>query len=296
VSARVGLAAGWLAVAATLLLAAVVLRAREDRYPDPPATERLLYLRSPALASRVMLTFDALAADVYWIRAIQHYGRDRKEPRPDPFGLLDPLLDLTTTLDPHFNMAYRFGAIFLSLPPPDGPGRPDLGVRLLEKGLRTQPDRWQYVLDIGFIHYWYTRDFEKAGEAFQRAAAMPGAPDWIRPLAAVTLARGGDRSGARQLLQNLLASATEPYLEQAARRGLSQLRALDAIDQLQTFVEQYAARNGRYPGTWQDIPELAGQSPLDDAGTPFIYNAEAHEVRLSPASELWPLPSGLEGP
>ena len=40
----------------------------------------------------------------------------------DEYQLLYPLLDITTTLDPHFNIAYRFGAIFLSEPYPGGAG------------------------------------------------------------------------------------------------------------------------------------------------------------------------------
>ena len=54
------------------------------------------------------------------------------------YPLLYPLLDLTTTLDPRFNIAYRFGAIFLAEPYPGGPGRPDLAIALLEKGLRER--------------------------------------------------------------------------------------------------------------------------------------------------------------
>ncbi len=34
----------------------------------------MLYLRSPDAAQRLTLGYDALAADLYWIRAIQHYG------------------------------------------------------------------------------------------------------------------------------------------------------------------------------------------------------------------------------
>ena len=47
-----------------------------------------------------------------------------------------PLLDLTTTLDPYFSIAYRFGAIFLSEASPGGPGRPDQAVALLAEGRR----------------------------------------------------------------------------------------------------------------------------------------------------------------
>lgn len=286
----------WMAIAGGIWAAAAVLRARDLRYPEPQATERLLYLRSGNVADRLMLTFDNLAADVYWIRAIQHYGRDLTAARPDPFGLLYPLLDLTTTLDPYFDIAYRFGAIFLSQDPPDGPGRPDLGIALLEKGLRTQPDQWRFALDIGYIHYMATGDFARAAEAFRQAAAMPGAAEWVGPLAAVTLARGGDRAGARQLFENLLESSSETYLQQAAQRGLAQLEAMDDIDDLQRLVDRYADRVGSPPASWADVPELQGGVPVDDTRVPFRYDATTGVVSLAPESTLGPLPRGLDRP
>ena len=44
------------------------------------------------------------------------------------FDGLYPLLDITTTLDPRFNIAYRFGAIFLSAKYPEGADSPQLAV------------------------------------------------------------------------------------------------------------------------------------------------------------------------
>ncbi len=288
--------AGSLAAGLCLAGAATVLSARETTRPLPISTERLLYLRSGRMADRLFLTFDALAADVYWIRTIQHYGRDRKSTRQaDRFALLQPLLDLTTTLDPYFNIAYRFGAVFLAMDLPNGPGRTDQGIALLEKGLKTRPDRWQYAHDIGFIHYWYTGNYREAATWFERAASMPMAPDWLRPLAGVTLASGGDRQGARRLLQELLTS-DEDYLRQAAERGLAQLQTLDAIDFLQALVERFHTGTGRYPESWTDLVRagLLGGVPADQTRTPFIYDPANHEVRLSPESALAPLPRGLE--
>jgi hypothetical protein len=276
-----------------VLLAAAVLRAGEGSQLPEPQTGRLLYLRSGSTADRVMLGFDDIASDMYWIRAIQHYGRDRRTPRADRFSLLHPLLDLTTTLDPRFNVAYRFGAVFLSIPSPEGPGRTDLAIALLEKGLRHNPVRWQYAHDIAFIHYWYTGDDGEAARWFERAAAMPNAPGWIAPLAAVTRARGGDRHGARQILEELLGTATEEYTRNAARRGLMQLQALDAIDQLQALVDRHQQRTGRYPSSWRDLPELRGGTPADGTREPFVYNPSTHAVELSPRSTLNPLPTRL---
>lgn len=281
---------------AGLSLAGAVLHVRDAKYPAPPPTERLLYLRSGRVADRLMLSFDALAADVYWIRAIQHYGRDRKSPRDaGRFELLQPLLDLTTTLDPHFKIAYRFGAIFLALPPggeESGPGHPDQSIALLEKALQKNPDQWVYAHDAGFIHYFYTGNYTEASRWFERAAAMPDAPGWLAPLAAETRLGGGDRNGARQMLERLT-NSEEPYIQRHAQRGLLQLQALDKIDALQAEVERFHAARRVYPFGWQ---ELLGMIPRDPAGVPYVYDQETHTVSLSEGpkgSPLSPLPNAL---
>ncbi|HEY3884797.1 MAG TPA: hypothetical protein VGL62_06305, partial [Vicinamibacterales bacterium] len=152
---------------------------------------------------RLTLGNAGLAADVYWIRALQYFGAERLSPPSHvrTYALLYPLLDLTTSLDPHFNIAYRFGAIFLGEPYPGGPGRPDLAVALLQKGIAAQPDKWQYMQDLGFVYYWHLHDYQTAAEWFERAAGVPGAPNWMRPLAATTLAEGGQRGASRELWQ-----------------------------------------------------------------------------------------------
>src|SRR5204862_5788881 len=137
------------------------------------------------VARRLSLAYTGLAADVYWSRAIQYYGRTKSRlamefpPPPalvaDPavsYPLLYPLLDLTTTLDPRFNIAYRFGAIFLAEQYPGGAGRPDLAMKLLGKGLREQPDKWEYMQDIGFLNYWWIHDYRTAAEWFSRAGQI----------------------------------------------------------------------------------------------------------------------------
>jgi hypothetical protein len=289
-----------------LAAAAGVLHAGDIRYPRSASTERMLYLRSGRTADRLMLSFDALAADVYWIRTIQHYGRDRKSPRTTGrFELLYPLLDLTTSLDPYFNIAYRFGAIFLAQPAPLGPDRVDQAIALLQKGLSTDPTRWRYALDIGFIYYWYgsgankTADFGAAAQWFDRAAGMPGAPIWLQPLAAVTRAQGGDRNGARRMLGEL-AQSEEAWIRRAAERGLQQVQALDDLDALQGAVNRYVALRQAPPADWSDLVRAgllglqAGHvAPADPAGVPYEYDATTRTVRLSPQSPLGPLPRTL---
>ena len=291
-SGRARLGASLLGIVVGLAAAAETLHGREKAYPLPVPSQHLLYLRSNRIASRMMLSFKSVAADVYWIRAIQHYGLERKSLRTtDRFDLLQPLLDLTTTLDPRFNIAYRFGAIFLSLDPPNGPGRIDQAIALLKKGLAYNPNRWQYAHDIGFIEYWYAGDYTAAAGWFERAAEIPGAPDWIRPLAAVTLARGGDRQGARTMLEELRGSE-EKYIRDAADRSLAQLRALDDLDQLQGMVDEYFNRRQSYPASMTELMHTFGIAgvPSDPARVPYAYDPATHTFTLGPASPLSPLP------
>lgn len=283
---------GAIGVVVGLAAAAGVLRASESRYRPDPSPKRLLYLRSGESARRAMLSFKAIAADVYWIRAIQHYGRDKKSDRVEGrFELLQPLLDLTTTLDPHFNIAYRYGAVFLSFTPPNGPGRADQAIDLLMKGLRHNPLRWQFAHDIGFVHYFYTHDYAEAARWFGRAADMPRAPEWVRSLAASTSLRGGDFDGADAIFSEL-AKSSEQAVRQVGERGQLQIRALRAIDQLNAMVVKFHQHAGRYPGGWDDLIRagMLQGIPQDDTGAPFFYDAPEHTVILSPSSTLAPLP------
>jgi hypothetical protein len=283
------------AVLAGLLVAgaAFLQHVRETRYPVNEEADETLYITSGRDLSRLTEGYHAVAADLYWIRTIQYYGGIKRTAPSDlrsDYRLLYPFLDLTTTLDPRFNIAYRFGAIFLAEARPGGPGRPDLAIALLEKGLQARPDKWEYMQDIGFVHYWWRHDYRTASDWFKRASEVPGAPWWLRSLAASTLADGGDRRSSRIMWESIRESAEIDWLRHDAERHLLQLRAQDEIDSLQRAVDQWKARTGLAPTGWE--PLIAGRVllrvPLDPQQTPYEIDASGR-VRLSMASPLWPL-------
>jgi tetratricopeptide (TPR) repeat protein len=283
------------ALAITVLTgSAVVLEmARDARFPPAPIDDRLLYVTSGEVAKRLTLSYDALFADIYWIRAIQHYGGERGANRPKRYDLLYPLLDLTTSLDPRFTVAYRFGAIFLMEPYPGGAGRPDLAIKLLEKSIQQTPERWEYYLDIGFVYYWRLSDYKKAAEWFQRGGNLPGGPWWLRSYAAVMLAKGGDRQSSRFLWHNIYNTAGDnEWLQQNAQLRLLQLDALDQIDQLHGIVSEFHRRTGRVPQSWNDLvaTRLLRGVPFDPSGTPYLLDRLTGDVAVSGQSKLHPLP------
>jgi hypothetical protein len=286
------------AALACLTLAIMLQVARDRTYPrNDPDTQKLLYVRSPEALDRMALGFDALLADVYWIRAIQHYGGDRLETgRTRRYELLYPLLDITTSLDPYFNIAYRFGAIFLSEAFPGGPGRPDQAIALLRKGLVAQPTKWQYFHDIAFVHYWALRDPIAAARWFQRAAEQPSAPNWLMPVAAAMLTQGSDRASSRFLWQQML-GADQEWLRRRAEHALAQLDALDQIDQLQAAIAK-TPKGADQPYTWAWFAGARGLRgiPVDPSGTPFVLDPATGLVSVSEKSILFPLPKPVEPP
>ncbi len=293
---RVSLTAG---IALVLLLASVIgLQAMWARSPLPVSPTGVEggapYVQSAGFLQRTVLSYDSLAADIYWMRVVQQYGRTKLSSNADKrYNFLYPLLDLTTSLDPHFEVAYRFGAVFLAEEFPGGGGRPDLALALLQKGLAADPTKWQYAQDIAFVHYWWRHDYTEAAEWFSRAARLPHAPNWLAPMAAVTLTQGGNRDSARKLWTQVLGSSENDWLRDQARFRLSQLDAMDQMEALEKMVTLYEQRSGALPQAWTDLVRagLLRGIPIDPRAFPYELNPYWGTVSLAPASTLRPLPS-----
>jgi hypothetical protein len=261
----------------------------------PPADERetFLYVPSGTALKRMALGYDALLADVYWIRAVQYFGGQTLAARAElKHDLLYPLLDITTTLDPYFNIAYRFGSVFVAEGAPR-PGRPDLAVQLLEKGSRVMPDRWQYPYDIAFIHYWWLRDYKGASAWFTKASRIPGSPEWMPGLAGVTLIKGGDRAGARFLWRQIYESAEQEYMRRTASHRLVQLDILDELDRLNAALDRVAAESGTRPTSWEPLARrgwLRRVPPTDPSGSAYVIVPETGHATINRMSRYYPLP------
>ena len=286
----------WLyaAIAALLALSLLLQVVRDRGWAPYQPPSGVMWIRSGPLAQRLALGFDNFVADVYWMRAVIYYGSQRGKDRVANFDQLYPLIDLVTSLDPHFRVAYRFGSIFLAEQFPGGAGRPDQAVQLLQKGLEVSSERWEYALDIGFVYYWWVRDYAQAAEWFKKAADIPGAPQWLAPMAATTLAEGGNRQSSRELWTRLRDETEAEWIRTAANHRLLQLDALDAIDELNRASQAFIKKRGRPAADWRElaIDQRWSSIPVDPIGAPYRLDAETGRVTLADASRLHPLPEG----
>ena len=260
------------------------------------AQEEVLYLWSGEQVKRLSPGFETLAADIYWLRTVQYFGGERLFTREKRFELLQPLVDIATTLDPRLEIAYRYGAIFLSEPFPIGAGRPREGVALLEKGMRNIPGSWRLRQDLGFFLHLFLGETERAAAVLNEAATIPGAAFWLRMLAADLHMKGGSRADARRMWQQMYEQAEAGIIKQNARVRLHILDSLDAADRLTGLVAEFERVRGRRPARLAQLREagLWGGPLVDVAGTPFGYDAESGRVFISRESQMW-RPDGQDG-
>jgi hypothetical protein len=276
------------------LASAIALQvARERWYPQITSPVDELYFTSGESVGRLALSYKSVLADVYWIRAIQYFAATRLQKRPvQGEDLLYPLLDVTTTLDPSFNLAYRFGAIFLAEAHASGLGRPDLAIALLDKGFAQNPDKWQYLYDKAFVYYWTYQDYKTAAHWFAEAAKVPDSADWLPGLAGYMLAQGGDRRSSRFLFRQILETAEHEYMRKTAEWRLTQLDILDVIDQLQILLDRYERETGTRARSWQPLIDrrMLRGVPSDPDGTPLVIDPATGRATVARTSRYYPLP------
>jgi hypothetical protein len=251
--------------------------------------EEVLYLWSGQQVKRLFPGFESLAADVYWLRTVQYFGGQRLYASEKRFELLRPLIDITTTLDPRLEIAYRYGAVFLCEPAPIGAGRPHEGLEVMATGVRNLPDAWRLQHELGFFHYIYLKDAKGAAAILLEAASVPGAAFWLRTMAADLVKKGGDRAASRRMWTQMYEQSEAGVIRENARVRLRILDSLDRADRVAGLVAEFKRRRGRLPARLAELGEagLSGVPLVDAAGKAFGYDEETGRVFIAPRSPMW---------
>jgi tetratricopeptide (TPR) repeat protein len=267
--------------------------------------EDSLYVSSGKTLRRMSLGFDALLADLYWLRTIQYFG-DKMQQVKGPIkitnvkdwrlDLLEPLLTITTELDPNFVQAWRFGGTFL----PDI--SPERGIRFVQRGIENNPDEWRLYQDLAYI-YWKQGRYQEASETYGRGGAINGAPAWLKTLQAVLLLKGGERETAREIFRRMYEESDDDYTKKLSLARLKSLQAEDEMALLGRLLDAWRERNGSCPHSLPVLvrslsPPLRNQMvqggmqfddnylPLDPEGFPYDYNPSTCTIALAEKSAI----------
>jgi len=267
---RAAISAALATVMVVCLAGAVLFLRRIDRMRAASTLQEVLYIPSPKLLQRMSLGYSGLLADVYWTRAVQYFGGKHRQ-HATRYDLLAPLLDITTELDPHLLIAYRFGSIFLAQQPPEGAGLPGKAVALVERGIRANPNTWQLYYDLGFLQYMELDNSAAAADAFQRGARLPGAHPFLNVLAAAMAQQAGKMETARLLWTMTYESTDDAMIRANALKHLRALRVDQDVVRLEALVRQYARRSGRLPAGFLELIQTGylRRLPVDPLGRPY---------------------------
>ncbi len=254
-----------------LLAASTVLVRQIDRARADEPLQEVLYIPSPKVVQRMSLGYSGLIADIYWTRVVQYFGTKHKA-QAKQYLLLEPLLEMTTTLDPQLLPAYEFGSVFLAQKPPEGAGSPQGAARLVEKGIRENPASWRLYYDLGYIYWLELKDPAKAADAFERGSHVAGAHPWMRVMAAALTAHAGETETATYMWTNILNSTEDANLRTNAVNRLRCLRVDSKVKILQERTERYAKEAGRPPANWAEMISSGWlrRTPTDPKNNPYL--------------------------
>jgi tetratricopeptide (TPR) repeat protein len=271
---------------AVLLGAVTLLQVRIDAQTRSEAKQKEeLLVTSGPLLKKLSLGYAPLLADIYWTRAVQYYGSRLGRPNVT-FDLLSPLLNIAVTLDPHLIIAYRFGAIFLSMP---RPGRTDLAIDLVKRGIAANPHEWRLDYDLGTLYYWRLKDYKNAAVAFLAASSLPDAPPFLRLMAGAMAEKGGSIEMSETIFAELYRSTQDRNVKKFALEQLRSLKAQQDEAQLDDLIEEYRIRFKKNPASMNELvaARLLRQNPLDPAGYPYVIGPDG-KAHLYPASPINP--------
>ena len=242
---------------------------------------------------------EGLAADWYWMRALQYLGTKMIETEMHPGmdlkplnpRLLYPMLDNASTLDPRFMTVYIYGATVL--PEVD----PNQAISLTQKGIDHNPNEWKLYHFLGFI-YWDLKDYPKAAEVYERGSHLAGAHNWMHMMSVNMRSEGGSRDTARQIYTQVYNEAQDEETRGFATARLLGLESLDEREAINTALAAFVEKNGRCPADWREaFSSLRGAkvnrrkelrfdsatlAPVDPSDTPYILLNEGKcEVSLN---------------
>lgn len=130
-----------------------------------------------------------------------------------------PMLDRVTTVDPHFIFPYIFGGVYIMM----DTGEIDAAQKLLEKGYKVNPDRWEFPFYLGWIHWMYRGDTEKTTQYLSQAVALKNCPRYVGNLF-IGLSRNlGQTKLTKLYLEGLLESTDNPEIREQIEELLEKI-------------------------------------------------------------------------
>jgi tetratricopeptide (TPR) repeat protein len=236
---------------------------------------QVLYLPSGQYLKVVSLGFPEILADLIYLWSIQYYGNYDKAER---FSYLEHVYNgVIAELDPHYIDPYLVGALIMETEA----GEHEMALRLLEKGMKSNPQEWILPFEAGFICFDALSDYGRAADYFERAMAIPSAPPAIRRIHAEMFNKMGDKRRSLENWKQIHDAADSEYVRDISWRHVHDLAIEVDLETLTAAIESYRSTHGRLPSSLDDLARaglVAGIQP-DPDGRPYVYDPATGSVK-----------------
>ena len=262
-------------VAALALTLAVTVQAGiEAREREDEAARPLLYLPSGKYLRFVALGFDELLSDLIYLWSIQFYSSYHIDNRYDYLERI--YSGVISELDPHYLDPYLLGALIMNVEA----HRPDMALRLLDKGIEKNPDVWLLSFEAGFLCYNDIKDFSRAARYFEQALRAPDVHPLVRRMYAEMYNHAGDKATSLRVWSEIFETSEDDYVRRVAWNHVHDLKVEVELDLLRRAVTRYSERSGAPPPRLSVLGPVDGIAgvPLDPEGNPYEYDPVRGEV------------------
>jgi hypothetical protein len=240
-------------------------------------TETLARLLPAEYLRPMLLGYHNLGADILWLRAIQLIGQ--KAITSNEYEWLYHTLDVITGLDPRYDYAYQVGGIILT----HLAQRVDWSNKLLEKGLEATPTVWQIPFYLGFNHFFYLHNPERAAGYIARAAQIPGGPTYLPELATRMYAEAGNPAIALGFLDAMHRQTEDPRIKEQLEVRMKELIIERDLRLLEAAIARYAEREGKTPANLTALVKngVLHMLPQEPFGGDYRYDPQTGKVTSS---------------
>jgi tetratricopeptide (TPR) repeat protein len=259
---------------AALLLAVVVQGRIEARALGRQGVHPLLYLPSGKYLKLASVGFDELLADLIYLWSIQYYGN---YDIGDRYTYLEKIYgEIVTELDPRYLDAYLVGSLIMTAEA----RRPEMALRLLDKGMARNPGSWILAFEAGYLCYNDLRDYTRAAGYFEKALKVPGVPPLVRRFYAEMYRRAGDKRTSLQEWSEIYESAREEYVRAVAWNHVHDLTVEVHVEGLKQAIQRFRELRGGPPRGLEELAAagLVGEVPRDPEGRDYRYDPRTGEV------------------
>lgn len=249
-------------------------------------------VRLPAEVFRlVTLGYWPVAVDSLWIHAMIGAASDLANPTAKPVRTTkhpDFYYDLmrAAEIDSAFYDLYVTGANLLAIIHDDPVGAKNIllkGTDFLEAGLSAYPvvfqdvhwkNAWFLRVSLGYVYLFELKDLPNAGEQFQLAAEMPGAPEYLKSLSKRLQKPGGEYEVGSRLLKFMADGEKLPAVK---AKYLKQRHWLEISALLYHL-------NRKYTNSAQ-AQKYVLENPRDLWGGRLTYNAQTRRIETDTPRE-----------